>query len=208
MTFRPLPDHELDRLDDDRLIEYIRDARGAGDLQAARRALMFLIYGYEQDVKRRLLLRVPREVIEDVAHDALVRAVASAFDGSSHGEFRSWLNTIVDRTAFDFHRRAKRRPNEAPLPSEHTGDEQIWGEEPSVESAAGAVELRMITEEVLGELSEKHQQVIELHVFGGLPAAEVCGRIEGMSADNVAQIASRFRARLRERLDPESGGES
>ena len=47
--------------------------------------------------------------------------------------------------------------------------------------------------------------MIELHVFGALPASEVCDRIEGMSEDNVAQIASRFRAKLRARLDPDSG---
>jgi RNA polymerase sigma factor (sigma-70 family) len=208
MTFRPLPNHELHLLDDERLIEYLRDARAAGELQAARRALMFLIYGYEHDVKRRLSLRVPKWAIDDVAHDALVRAVAAAFDGSSQGEFRSWLNTIVERTAIDFYRRAERRPTEAPLPSEHIGDEQVWGDEPFVESAEGAVALRLIIEEVLGELSEKHRHVIELHVFAALPAADVCDTINGMTADNVAQIASRFRARLRERLDLLGGGGS
>ena len=110
MTFVPLPDHELHQLSDDALIAYVRDAHGAGTPAAGRRALMFLVFGYERDVKRRLSLRVPREVIDDVAHDALVRAIAAAFDGTSQGEFRSWLHTIVDRTAIDFHRKAKRRP--------------------------------------------------------------------------------------------------
>jgi DNA-directed RNA polymerase specialized sigma24 family protein len=81
----------------------------------------------------------------------------------------------------------------------------VWGAEPSLESEAGAVELRIIVEEVLGTFNETHRLVIELHVFGGLTAAEVCGTIEGMSEDNVAQIASRFRAKLRARLDPGDG---
>ena len=205
VTFKPLPDHELQRLDDEQLIAYIRDARASGELAAGRRALMFLVYGYERDVKRRLSIRLPAHAVDDVAHDALVRAIAAAFDGTSVGEFRSWLHTIVDRAAVDFYRRAERRPKESILPSEHVGEEEVWGAEPSIDSDAGAVELRIIVEEVLETFNEKHRLVIELHVFAALTAAEVCDRIEGMSVDNVAQIASRFRAKLRARLDPDSG---
>ena len=58
---------------------------------------------------------------------------------------------------------------------------------------------------MLETFNEKHRLVIELHVFEGFTAAEVCDRIKGMSEDNVAQIASRFRAKLRARLDPGGG---
>ena len=207
VTFHPLPDHELQQLSDDALIAYIRDAREVGDRASGRRALMFLVFGYERDVKRRLSIRVPKHVIDDVAHDALVRAIAAAFDGSSQGEFRSWLHTIVDRTGYDWHRKARRRPKETLLPSEHAGEEDVWGGEPFTESAAGEVEARIVIDEVMATFNEKHRQVIELHVFGALTAAEVCAKIEGMSEDNVAQIASRFRAKLRARLDPEIGAE-
>ena len=206
MTFEPLPDHELQQLSDEQLIAYIRDARDEGQLAHGRRGLAILVYGYERDVKRRLSIKVPKHVVDDLAHDALVKAIAAAFDGSSVGEFRSWLHTIVDRTAVDFFRRAERRPKETILPSEHAGEEDVWGAEPQVESEAGAVELRIIVEEVLDTFNEKHRLVIELHVFGGLTAGEVCDRIDGMSEDNVAQIASRFRAKLRARLDPGGDG--
>ena len=207
MTFKPLPDHDLQQLADEQLIAYIRKARDHGELAHARRGLMFLVYGYERDVKRRLSLKVPAHVVDDIAHDALVRAIAAAFDGTSVGEFRSWLHTIVDRTAVDFFRRAERRPKETILPSEHEGEEGAWGAEPATDGEAGAVELRIIVEEVLETLSEKHRLVIELHVFGGLTGGEVCDRIEGMSEDNVAQIATRFRAKLRARIDPDTGAE-
>lgn len=208
MTFRPLPDHELSQLPDERLIGYVRDARRAGDYPAGRRALAILVYGYERDVSRRLSLRLPAHAVDDVAHDALVRAIAAAFDGSSQGEFRSWLHTIVDRAAVDWFRRQARRPQETPLPSDRTGDDRAWDEEPFVDSEAGEVELRIIIDEVMAELSEKHRLVIELQVFCGLSAADVCDRIEGMSEDNVAQIASRFRAKLRTRLELDVGDQS
>jgi RNA polymerase sigma factor (sigma-70 family) len=200
VSFKPLPDHELQQLGDEQLIAYIRDGRAAGELAAGRRALMFLVYGYERDVKRRLSIKLPKHVVDDLAHDALVRAIAAAFDGTSVGEFRS-----VDRTAVDFFRRAERRPKEAILPSEHEGEEDVWGAEPATDGEAGAVELRIVVEEVLESFNEKHRLVIDLHVFSTLTAGEVCDRIDGMSIDNVAQIASRFRAKLRARLDPNSG---
>jgi RNA polymerase sigma factor (sigma-70 family) len=206
VTFEPLPDHNLQKLSDEELIAYIRVARDEGQLAHGRRGLAILVYGYERDVKRRLSIRVPKHVVDDLAHDALVKAIAAAFDGTSVGEFRSWLNTIVDRTAADHFRRAERRPKETILPSEHAGEDDVWGAEPQVESEAGAVELRMIVDEVLDTFNDKHRLVIELHVFSGLTAGEVCDRIDGMSEDNVAQIASRFRAKLRARLDP--GGDT
>jgi RNA polymerase sigma factor (sigma-70 family) len=205
VTFEPLPDHNLQKLSDDELIAYIRKARDEGELPHARRGLMILVHGYERDVNRRVSIKVPVHVVDDLAHDALVRAIAAAFDGTSVGEFRNWLHTIVDRTVADFYRRAERRPKETILPSEHAGEDDVWGAEPSLDSEAGAVELRIIVEGVLETFNERHRLVIQLHVFGGLNAGEVCDRITGMSEDNVAQIASRFRAKLRARLDPGDG---
>jgi RNA polymerase sigma factor (sigma-70 family) len=201
VSFRDRSDDELRHLGDDDLITYGRAARDAGDLAAARRALAFLVYGHEADVTRRISLRVPPHVVDEVSHDVLVRAIAAAFDGQSVGQFRSWLNTIVDRTAADYFRRASRRPKESILPSEHAGDNDVWGSEPAVDGETAAVELRIVIDEVLDSFNPIHRKAIELNVFEGFTAREVCGRIEGMSEDNVAQIASRFRAKLRARLE-------
>lgn len=205
MSFRLLPDHELQHLIDDALIAYIRDARDARELNSARRALALLVFGYEANVKRRVRLKVPDQAVDDLAHDALVRAIASAFEGRSVGEFRSWLHTIVDRSIADYFRRAQRRPKEVALPSEHLEDDTIWGAEPVIVGEAEAIELRLIVDEVLVGLSEKHRQVIDLHVFTGLTAHEVAQQLPDMSEANVAQIASRFRAQLRARFDPQDG---
>jgi RNA polymerase sigma factor (sigma-70 family) len=202
VTFRRLPDHELQRLDDEHLIAYIRGAVDAGDLSAGRSGLAILVYGYESLVKRRLAMKMPAHAVEDVASEVIVEAIKGAFDGSSQGEFRAWLNTIIERTRIDWFRRRDRRPQEDKLPSEHSGDEGGWGTEPYVDSEAGAVEVRMVAEEVLHEFNPTHQKVIELYVFLGFSAREVCDKISGMTEDNVAQIGSRYRAALRQRLDP------
>jgi RNA polymerase sigma factor (sigma-70 family) len=204
VTFRRLSDHELQTLSDDQLIAYIRAAVDAGELSAGRSALAVLVYGYEDIVKRRLKMKMPPYAVDDVAHDAMVRAVKSAFDGTSQGEFRSWLHTIVDRTRIDWFRERERRPQEEILPSEHSGEEGVWGGEPPVDSEAGAVEVRIIAEEVLKDFNPTHQKVIDLYVFLGFSAREVCEKIDSMTEDNVAQIGSRYRAALRRGLDPEA----
>lgn len=203
MTFRERPDDELQHLDDDELVAYGRAARDAGDLRAARTALAFLIYGHEADVRRRLSVRLPSHGVDEVTRDVLVRAVGAAFDGRSVGQFRSWLNTITERASADYFRTAERRPKETPLPGE-SDQENVGVPVPGVESEAGAVEVQTVVEQVLASLRPVHVEVIDLHVFGGYTAREVCDRIDGMSEDNVAQIASRFRARLRECLEGES----
>jgi RNA polymerase sigma factor (sigma-70 family) len=203
VSFKQLPEHELATLSDDALIAYFRDAHSAGANDAARHALAVLVYGYAGIVERRMALLLPPQAVQDAAHDALVRAVAAAFDGTSVGEFRSWLGTIVKRTAVDWYRRRERRPSEARLPGEHPSEEGS-AFEPAVDSEAGAVELGMVVEDVMSTMSGAHREVIELHVFQDLPASEVCARIDGMSPDNVAQIASRFRKRVKGAL--EAGG--
>jgi RNA polymerase sigma factor (sigma-70 family) len=199
LSFRALPEHALDLLDDEALIAYIRAATEAGAEADALRGLAVLVYGYARQVERRMALRLPAHVVEDVAHEALVRAVGSAFHGRSTGEFRSWLHTIADRTVVDWYRRRERSPAQVAL-----GEDDSTGIE-AVDSATGLVELQMLIADLMLELNDRHRQVVDLHVFGDLTAREVCDRIDGVSPDNVAQIASRFRHNLRSRLNPAVG---
>jgi hypothetical protein len=57
---------------------------------------------------------------------------------------------------------------------------------------------------VLKDFNPTHQKVIDLYVFLGFSAREVCEKIDSMTEDNVAQIGSRYRAALRRGLDPEA----
>ncbi len=206
MSFRPRTDHELSKLTDEKLIAYVREASRAGDVAASKHALAHLVFGYRAIVRARVALRTPREHVEEVTQEALERAYGAAFAGSSEGEFRAWLFTIAKRTVADWHRRRKRRPKETRLPSEHVDSEDVWGEEPASAGETGALELHMVVQQVMSQLNDTHRRVVELHVFDALSAADVCARIDGMSEGNVAQIASRFRKRLRVALGEGNGG--
>ncbi len=195
--FRELPEHQLATLSDDDLIAYIRGARAAGRLPAARLALQMLVYGYWDTIVARAGLKLPASAAEDVAGDALESAIKSAFDGQSIGEFRSWMHTILARRISEYYRSREGKPKLVPLISENAGDDEVWGEEPSVDAPdATVVDLRNAIERAYGELSATHQAVVDLYVFSEYSAAETARETQE-SENNVHQIGSRFRKRVK-----------
>lgn len=205
--FDNFSDLELERLDDDALLAYVRRARGAGGLAAAKRALQFLVFGYMRNVERRVAMRVPARDVEDVAAAAMVSAITSAFNGQSVGEFRSWMHTIVDRRVADYHRRP--RPTELPLTTEHGSEDDSRGQVLADLDETGAVLVQQVIDGVLAELGPDHRLVVELYVFERFGARECAQRVSGvfpdakpaMTAANVHQIAHRFRVRVRGELE-------
>jgi len=203
--FNRLSESELDRLTSDELIEHIRDASDEGRADAAQAAIAVLCYRHFDDIKRRIGLRVPPEEVEDQAMTVILAAIKSAFDGTSIGEFRVWLNRIIDRRGIaDLHRAREDKPTPGPLPTEHQGDEGIWGEEPADEDESGRVIVESLIEESMDGLSHAHRDVIELNVFDDVDASGTAERINEkhpdldtpMTAANVHKIVSRFRERL------------
>ena len=65
-------------------------------------AIAVLVYGYWDNLVNRARLKLPDADAEDVAAEAIASAIASAFDGKSVGEFRSWLHTILSRRIADW----------------------------------------------------------------------------------------------------------
>ena len=208
--FRPLSENELSKLSPDDLIAHIREATDAGRSDSAKSALSILCWRFHADVERRVALKVPREDVEDVAMTVMLAAIKSAFEGTSVGEFRSWLNRIIDRRGIaDLHRSREDKPKPGPLPSEHVGEEEIWGDEPAEEDESGRVVLQSLVDEALDELqSAAHRLVIEITVYQGLGATETAARVNEqmpdletkMSEANVHQIMSRFRESLTQKL--------
>jgi RNA polymerase sigma factor (sigma-70 family) len=188
-AFRPLDESELQRLDDDALIGYMRKARAAGHPSASL-ALAILVYGHSANVERRVRMKVPEQYVEDLTSDIVVDAITSAFDGTSVGQFRSWLDTITRRAIADFFRRGAGRRRTEELPPV----------EPAAPSAEGVVEIRDAIERVMSRLREDHRRVIEILVFGDGSAADAARKVPGISEQNAHQIAWRFRQALRGEL--------
>jgi RNA polymerase sigma factor (sigma-70 family) len=198
-----LPEHRLQALDDEALVDYMRRAREAGRHDAMKPAIAVLVYGYFDTLRARALAKLPTlEDAEDVASEATASAIVSAFDGKSVGEFRSWLHTILTRRIADYYEARKRRPETTALPSENEGDENVWGDEPSVPFAGDGVHARDCIQQAYEEIEDpRHRQVIDLYLFGPHTAGETADIVgDGMTEANVHQISSRFQKRVKELL--------
>lgn len=191
-AFQPLDEGRLQRLDDDALIDYMRRARAAGHPSAAL-GLAIVVYGHWANVERRVRLKIPQQHVEDLTGDVIAGAITSAFNGTSAGQFRSWLATITQRAIADFYRRGPGRTRT----EEATDDRAAPSEE-------GAVEIRDAIERVLATLRPDHARVVDIVVFEDGTAADAARELDGMTEANVHQIVSRFRRALRAEL--EAGG--
>jgi RNA polymerase sigma factor (sigma-70 family) len=197
-SFQRKREHELDRLDDEAVIAYVRDARAAGDRASAQQAIAILVHGYWRNIERRVRMKVAREHVEDVTADIIASALQSSFEGTSTGEFRAWLGTITKRRIADFHRRSKRTPTTVPLVSD---PDAAGASEPAAASEEGYVEAQDVVDRMLADLSDAHRQVVDLVIFDKRTAREATQEVPGMTEDNVHQIVSRFRRALRRALE-------
>lgn len=191
-SFHPLDQHQLDALDDDALIAYMRAAGAAGD-ESAGLALAMLAYGHRPRVRARVrLARVPDLDIDDLTDAIIERALLSAFDGSYGGQFGSWMNTITRRAIADYFRRGPGRAESEPLE-----DRDLAA------PAENTVETRDALDRTLAGLNREHRRVVELWI-SGYGAQE----IDGVSDANVHQIVSRFRRALRGQLGEDPKGKA
>jgi RNA polymerase sigma factor (sigma-70 family) len=201
-NFHERSEHELSRLDDESLLAYLLKARAAGHIEAATSALRVLVWGYLDIVEMRVRLKVPGHEVDEVVASIMESALKSAFDGTSGGEFRSWVHTIADRRIADYHRR--NRLDIVPLPD---GSEESGGRDIPQPADEGTVDLQRAIDVALGELGGEHRAVIDLYVFADLTAGDVAAQT-GESEANVHQIGSRFRKRLRALLSADDDGDT
>ena len=202
--FRELPERRLETLSDEELVDYMRRAREAGRHDAMKPAVAALVYGYWDNLVNRARLKLRTDAYaEEVAAEAVASAIASAFDGSSVGEFRAWLHRILSRRIADWWEAKEQKLDKTRLPSEHLGDEEVWGREPSVGFEGEALFAQECIRRALEEIEDlRHRRVIELYVFGPHSAAATAELIgDGMTEPNVHQISSRFQRRVRELLE-------
>jgi RNA polymerase sigma factor (sigma-70 family) len=199
--FQELPEHHLQTLSDEDLIAYLRAARAAGSHEAMKPAIGVLAFGYWDTLVNRARLKLPESEVEQVAGEALESAIASAFDGRSVGEFRSWLHTILSRRIADYWQKRERTVKTEKLVSEHQEAEEVWGDEPSVGFEGEALHAQECVRNALDELPEAHREVVRLYVFGPHSATAVVERVgDGMTEANVHQISSRYQRRVKELL--------
>jgi len=198
-NFHQRSEHELSRLSDEQLLAYVRKAREAGQTDAMTIGVRLLVWGYLRLVEYRVALKVPPHQVDEVVAEVIESAMKAAFDGTSKGEFHNWIHTIADRRIADHFR--KNRLDTMRLPD---GSDEAGGKELPQAPDEGTVDVQRAIDAAVDELGDSHRQVVDLYVFADLTAGDVAAKT-GETETNVHQVGSRFRRRLRERLDADEG---
>ena len=163
-----------------------RDAQllTAGDIAA-------LLAAYEPVILARCIAKLRGGAdAEDVAQDVRLRLLAEFRRGKRYGDtpYRVVVHKVIDWTLGDHF---ASRPTHVPLPE---------GWEPREDDHADAVVSRYWLSSLMGELSGRAREVLELRYLGALEHDEIAARL-GIERNNVDQALHRGHARLREVLD-------
>ena len=201
--------YDLDRLADERLLDYALAARAAGDRDTMADALARLVFRYRADLVRRASIKVPRADAEEIASETMADAVRASFRGNTIAAFRALVTRILRRRIADYYERRERSVDEVPLADEHGDADGARGPDVAIvpDETAGVLLADLVKRE-LESLSARHRRAAELYAIEGASAAEAAACVNAefpdedpqMSEINVHQIASRFREDLRRRL--------
>jgi DNA-directed RNA polymerase specialized sigma24 family protein len=212
-SFRRLNDVELDRLDDEKLIEYIREARSEGELKTMNEAIQIFAYRHRRNVLNRVrkdLRDRPDSDIEATTDLIIGGAMFASFRGESVGQFRSLLNTIYQRRIADYWRTTHGTVRYTEVADEHEDDEGIRGAILTADEELSLIWGADLVARALEPLSPAHESVVDHRLFQGYSSHETADLVNNhfgdeldtpMTATNVDQIVSRFRRGLNDLLE-------
>jgi len=154
---------------------------------------------------------VPYDQIEEVAHDAFIRAYQSLAAFRGDGNLRHWLASIAVRTCYDFWRE-RYRSREVPM-SSLTERHQEWLENVMSDSSDRAFddqrtrrEAGEVLEWALERLSAEDRMVLELVYLEGLTVRKAA-ELLGWTVANVKVRSLRSRRKLKKILSGLMGEE-
>ncbi len=167
-------------------------------------AFALLVERYQAHVFRIVGKHVPRPHVDEVAHEAFIRAFTSLATFSGRAAFDHWLAKLAVRSCYFFWREAY-RSREIPM-SALTDGHQKWVEHVLTEEADRSFHRRTTTQEAqavlqwaLDQLSPENRTVLTLVYLEGLSIREAAVLL-GWSHINVKVRAHRARLRLRKLL--------
>ncbi len=164
-------------------------------------AFELLVERHEDAVFAIAARHVPREDVEEVAHEAFVRAYLSLSSYRGRGNFAGWLSRIATRACYDYWRERYRRRDreESALGDEERRWMDVAASERSMallDRAESARHARELLDRALSRLSPEDRMVIEIVHIEERPVKEAAA-VLGWSAGNVKVRALRARRKLR-----------
>lgn len=187
---------DSDRLPDEALVQQI--------VQGEVNAFEMLLQRYQGYVLKIAAKHVPSAQVEEVAHDAFIRAYKSLPSFKQTSSFKSWLSSVAVRTCYDFWRK-QYRSKEIPE-SSLSEEQQQWlqaavasDSTQSFQQQADLKHARETLEWALNALSAEDRMVVELIYLEELSGKEAA-KLLGWSVANVKVRAFRARKKLQKLL--------
>ena len=134
----------------------------------------------------------------DVAQEAFLAAWRGLPNFRGEAGFSTWLYRLTSNAAIDFLRKTRRQKVEASLNDETMGLDAP-DPAPTPQEQAEAQSLREAVRWGMGELSQEHQQVLDLREYQELSYEEIAQRLE-VDLGTVKSRLSRARSSLRKIL--------
>ncbi|HSG28289.1 MAG TPA: RNA polymerase sigma factor, partial [Candidatus Krumholzibacterium sp.] len=160
-----------------------------------------LLDRYTDHVMKIVGRRIPRDDVEETAHEVFIRAFRSLGRFAGKSPFPHWLASIAVRTCHDYWRE-RYRGREMPV-SDLSVDHQQWLEKTISEEANAFHEstesreaAREVLDRILARLSPDERTIVQLIHLDGYSVAEA-SELTGWSAANVKIRAFRARNRMR-----------
>ena len=187
-------------LPDDEIIRRVL----AGDADLFEELLM----RYQEHVGRIVAGHVPREIVDEVAHDVFVRAYTSLPTYSFRTPFSHWLSTIAVRSCYDAWRSVSVRKEVSLSGSSDAAEEQQqWIEHVLATESKERFDVMVrqqdatnLLQGALAQLSPENRMVITLVHLEGRSVREAA-ELLGWSVVNVKVRAHRARQQLRKILN-------
>jgi RNA polymerase sigma-70 factor (ECF subfamily) len=158
----------------------------------------------ERQQTRERLIKTARKVVgdresEDVAHDAVVQALAASERFREEAQVGTWLHRIAFNAALMNHRDTVRTSHRLARARQQTADTRWLGEGRTEATASQELEeneARRILRNAVAQLPESYRQVIELCVYDEQASDRVSHTL-GITASAVRTRFSRAQDRLR-----------
>ena len=194
-----------------RLLAYVHAARLTGNDKAAFNAMSILMFSMRPIIRAKVALKVPPHELDEMTSGAITHLTEAAMKkppkGESITQLRGWMGVVIGNFCSGDYRSGSSDIRRRTLSYDVADDDgaQIW-EWGDPDGAYDLIDYWDIIDRRLAGLSDEHEMVVRLKVFGGLPAemvAEFMNTEYGLrySANRVDKIASRFKIELKKELD-------
>ncbi len=187
----------------------------AEDVQRSPHIAMLYEYAVEDAGPMLATFRFDRTLVEDLAHDALLKVLRNAEQFVRAGEPRAYFRAAIQRLATDHRRRASTRREVLTRPKDDAqGEESSLPDDadtgsplrPQPASPHDRLEERERFEnlrQAFSRLSERDQRVLAMASEPDVDAQAVADEL-GVTRANAYQLICRARKRLEKLMDPDA----